>query len=388
MSDIKDSVGDGGVNRRCDVALIQVLLKAAKNSKGHSYYNDGYTGAYGADLKRAISTFQTDQKLLAKRANSFAARTYWPFAPPSAPNLNPFKTYEKPGFIGPKGPTMTKLVATLPVSYKNINILEDVGLVYWETTAATAEASATSVEGDGGLEPGFRANIAKLVRQVFSAHKLSLRVAPRTGGLRTFEQQYKLATTKTAKGTFATGAGPGESNHNFGFAVDIGFAPFKWLSPTGAVVTDDLSLETLQHKFDAKFVAMWHLRNKYATPLGLYKTHFKNDLGHLQNFDDSHVSMGRSLAALMTRVGKHKWQYGGGTFKTDLGLGGNFYPVGKSEQIWEGKALVTAKVLAEALKAAKKADNVKEADVKAMQLGLKADLQAAEANRFQWGPVP
>jgi hypothetical protein len=387
MPDIKDTVGEGAINKRYDVALVQVLLKAAKSSKGVSYYNLGYTGAYTPDLKRAITEFQTDQKVVEPK-KTFGS-IYWPFSTPGQLNLNPFKApYDKAGLIAPKSPTMAKLVAALPASYKNITVLPQNGLVCWETTQAQAEASATSVEKDAGLAPTFRANIAKLIRQLFSDYKLTLRVAPRTGGLRTFAQQYKLATTKTAKGGYATGAGPGESNHNFGQAVDIGFEPFKWLSPTGNEVADNLSLEGLEKSFNAKFVAMWDLRNSLATPLGLHKTYYKNDFGHLQNFNDSNVSMSRSLAALMNQVGKHKWQFGAGTYKTDFGLGGKFYPVGKSELLWEGKALVTAKVLAEALKAAKKAAQVKEADVKAMQLGLKADIQAAEANRFKWAPVP
>lgn len=65
-------------------------------------------------------------------------------------------------------------------------------------------------------------HFAALVRTMFTTYQLVLTVAP-SGGRRTFQNQYDIATD----GSGATDAGPGESNHNFGQAVDIGFNHLK-----------------------------------------------------------------------------------------------------------------------------------------------------------------
>ncbi len=387
MADIKDSVGDGGLNRRADVTLIQALLKAAKTAKGHSYYHGHFDGVCTPDVKRAIVAFQTDQKLVeAKKSAVPPMLNYWHPAP--AINLNPFRPEEKAGLISAKGKTIVKLNAAVPPDYKTLRVLEPLNLLHWESPAGSAESSARAIETDPGLEPGFRASVGKLVRTMYARYKLTLCVAAREGALRTFQEQYKAATKKPKP---SSGAGPGESNHNFGFAVDIGYTGLKWLHPfSGAVIAEKAyAIETMMKTFNAKFDQMFKLRNQVASGFGLFPTTYPNDAGHLQNFDDSHVNMRRSLAALLNLVGKHKWKTGpADSYQTDLGLGGQFYTVGKSEQIWEGKALVTAQMLTQALQAAKKPVAAKPADVQAMQLKLKADLEAAEQNRSRWKPVP
>jgi hypothetical protein len=387
MADIKDSVGDGGLNRRADVTLIQALLKAAKTAQGHSYYHGHYDGAFTPDLKRAIIAFQTDQKLVETKKSAIpSVLNYWKPAPMI--NLNPFRPEEKAGLVSAKGKTIAKLNARVPPVYKDLRVLEAINLLHWESPPGSAGSSAQAIETDPGLDPGFRAGVGKLVRTMYARHKLTLWVAAHHGALRTFQEQYKAATKKPKP---ASGAGPGESNHNFGFAVDIGYTGLKWLHPySGAIVAEKAyAIETMMKSFNAKFDYMFNLRNQVASGFGLFPTTYPNDCGHLQNFDDSHVNMRRSLAALLSLVGKHKWKTGpGDSYQCDLGLGGQFYTVGKSEQVWEVKALVTAQMLTQALQAAKKPVAAKPADVQAMQLKLKADLEAAEQNRSRWKPVP
>lgn len=388
MADIKDSVGAGGVNRRADVTLVQALLKAAKTSRGHSYYHSHYDGAFTPDMQRAITAFQTDQKLVEIKKSALPTMlNYWQHHMPKM-GLDPFRPEEKAGLISAKGKTIVKLNASVPADYKSLRVLEAINLLYWESSPDSAESSAKAIEGDAGLDSGFRVNVAKLVRTMYTRHKLALWVAEHRGALRTFEEQYKAATKKPKP---ASGAGPGESNHNFGFAVDIGYTDLKWLNPTsGAIVTEkSYAIETLMKTFNAKFSHMFDLRNQVAAGLGLFPTTFSNDPGHLQNFSDAHVNMRRSLAAMLNVVGKHKWKTGpGDTYECDLGLGGQFYMVGKSEQIWEGNALVTSQMLTQALQAAKKPVAAKQSDVQAMQRQLKADLEAAEQNRSRWRPLP
>lgn len=110
---------------------------------------------------------------------------------------------------------------------------------------------------------------------------------------------------------------------------------------------------------------------------------------HLQNFDHGMVSMARSLANLLTTVGKTKWQAvpvpRNNKYKSDLGYGKGFFLVGKAIQIWNGNADVTFDMLATA-KGVKVTD-IQQKDIDAMKALLQADFQAADQNWSQWKPI-
>lgn len=134
--------------------------------------------------------------------------------------------------------------------------------------------------------------------------------------------------------------------------------------------------------------AFWDARDAIAVnKLGLFRLTMERI--HLQNFDDGMVSMARSLANLLTTVGKTKWQAApvprNNKYKSDLGYGKGFFLVGKAIQIWNGNAEVTATMLATA-KGIKVTD-IKQKDVDAMKALLKADFQAADQNWSQWKPI-
>lgn len=261
MPDIKDSVGEGGKNLSHDVALVQAMLRVVKDAKGSPYLTVNYDGAYGGSTKTAIINFQNDQKLIAAKD------------PP-----------EKLGHIVKSGPTIQKLSQMLPADYAELRVLENRKTVYLSGSAADAKASEMAITGDAEFEPAFRANVAKLVREMFETHKIVLWLTP-TGRRRTFAQQ--AAETKT-------NAGPGESNHNFGRAVDIGFKHMKWVQGDGSIKKDADWLNALEAAKAAEAGAFWDARDAIATKLSLFRLQFERV--HLQSFDQKAVSSQRSLA--------------------------------------------------------------------------------------------
>ena len=72
-----------------------------------------------------------------------------------------------------------------------------------------------------------------------------------------------------------TGAGPGESNHNFGMAVDIGFKNFKWMRGNGAPTVDDWWLNNMP---GVKSLPLWKVRNAVAKQFKLFPTALKGDV--------------------------------------------------------------------------------------------------------------
>ena len=370
MADIKDSVGEGGTNRGHDVAMVQAMLRVVKNAKGHVYLHGIYDGSYGNQTKNAIIDFQKDYNLAPVPAPGKAA-------PPPGPGQ------EKFGLINAGGVTVQKLNAMLPPSHKDILVVEGTKTVYWPGSAADAANHEKNISNDADLEPSFRAIVAKLVNLMFARHKIVLSLT-NTGGRRTFQKQFDLVTQPDPP----TQAGPGESNHNFGQAVDIGFKGFKWMRGDGSSVgpnRDTWWLNELAH-FPAKSAEMWAVRNKIAADeLGLFRSNLKGDLIHIQKFSDDNVSMRNSLADLLTRVGTMKWSHGG-VYKCDLGGGGKHYPVGTSVQIWAGNSPVTKADVAAA--AGVPLAKVKDTDVKAMQQKLKAEFEAAEVKWVKWEAKP
>ena len=387
MPDIKDSVGEGAKNNAHDVALVQAMLRVVKNAKNAPYLSSNYDGAYGKDTKAAITSFQVDYKLAA------------------APDAKDAKAMlEKSGTINKDGLTIKKLAELLPATHKEMRVIEGTKTVYIGATDAESKASKDAISATVELEATFRGKVSLLVQQMYETHKIALWIAP-AGARRTFAKQAGLnpATTK---------AGPGESNHNFGRAVDIGFKDFQWVKGDGSIVKDDYWLNKLTKAHGAKASALWLARNAVAVDgapglfaLGMW------DAIHLQAYNQDLVSVARSLAALLNSEGKMNWGAQPGKpnqYKSDLGFKGKLHTVGTAKQIWAGQATVTKAMIAQArtehLKsAAMKAGpnskefkefkpvletDVKQEEVAAMQKSLKGDFELADAGWKNWKPIP
>jgi hypothetical protein len=365
MPDITAKVGEAGANQVHDVALVQAMLRVVKNAKGAPYLGGNYDGVYGPATKTAITAFQTDQKLID------------PLPPAGKPVPPPTPGKEKPGLINPGGVTIQKLNAMLPTTHKQLHIIANTKTVYLEGSAADAAASKAAITVDNEFEPTFRANVAKLVQSMYDQHKIVLWLTP-TGRRRTFAQQAAEVKTK---------AGPGESNHNFGRAVDIGFKGFRWIQGDGAIKKDADWLNALEATSPAKANNLWDVRDAIAKGLNLFRLQMERV--HLQSFDQATVNNQRSLAKLLTLVSTMKWEP---AYKSDLGFGGTLFPVGTAKQIWAGHATVTKSDIAQA-KSAKLGKVFKEADIKVqdlvdMQKALKGAFEAADGNWIKWAPVP
>ncbi|MGC2661296.1 MAG: hypothetical protein WA324_25360 [Bryobacteraceae bacterium] len=404
MSDIKDSVGDGGFNNVHDVALVQAMLTVVKNPRGHAYLSS-YDGKPGHHTVTAITAFQIDQGLVPKPVAAHHAAP--PPAPPAAPPAVP---PEKAGLVGKGSPTFTKLAGAVPAAFQTMMIIENTRTVYFPGSAADAQASSEKINKTADLEKVFRTKVALLVDTMFDKHKIVLQVTP-SGGHRTFLEQFNI----WKRGGGVTKAGPGESNHNFGRAVDIGFQGFQWLKSDGVTATDDFWLNVLTHDGkdsdgNKRAAELWKARDDIAVrgAPGLFNSILDGDDDHLQSFDD-HLPNDKALAALMNLVGKFAWKAEHGSprrYLTDLGFGGTFFNVGTSIEIWDLRATVTREMIAKAktevlvrnatplgaaaVKAVKpvKVSDVKDDDVKNMRKALKDEFVAAEANWEKWTAVP
>jgi hypothetical protein len=196
-----------------------------------------------------------------------------------------------------------------------------------------------------------------------------------SGWRRSFAEQAALNPKSTK-------AGPGESNHNFGRAVDLGFSDLRWVQGNGTIRTDNDWLMGLAAVSAVKANAFWDARDAIALkpPIGLFRLQFERI--HLQSFDDATVSMTKSLAALLTAVGTMKWER---RYKCDLGGGGALFSVGDAKQIWAGNATVSKAEIAAAKGV--KASTITAKDVADTKKALKADFEAAETNWKKWVPV-
>lgn len=392
MPDIKDSVGDGGANHVHDVALVQAMLTVIKDPKNNPYLGD-YSGKPGPATTGAIKAFQTDQGLLAKPG----------LGKPAA------SAADKEGVVAKGSATLAKMVAALPADYKEMRIIEGTSTVYFPGDENDSKASQNQIIGKQNLYFPFRTKVAQLVDLMYANHKIVLWVTP-SGWNRSFDEQQKVVVSGRPG---ATGSGPGESNHNFGRAVDIGFNRVTWLSGGGQKVVDDwwLNRMTKNEKDpvgNAKAAELWKARDAIAVKgLGLFKTILPGHYPHLQAFDD-HLPNDKALADLLNRVGKMKWEAEHRIprrYKSDLGFGGTMFIVGRATDIWAGHATVTKAMIAlakteAAMKAALRMGpgaardvvpvlekGISDAEVQQMQKALKDDFARAEAKWDQWRAV-
>lgn len=374
MQTLAQAVGPGQPNARHDVALVQAALKLIGGPQGRPYLGGRIDGGYGPITEGAIGAFQAD---------------HGGDAAPIAPLV-----------ITPGGNTQTNLARLLPADRRDLRVLQGQRVVYLGRPTSDANAAAQAIRVDPNLRPAFRARVADLVQAMHRAHGLVLSMTP-NGGRRTFAEQALILPPRSY-------AGPGESNHNYGNAVDLGFNGTVWLQQDGHVETDNHWLSALECHEAPAATAMWDARDTIAlrAPIGLFRLRFERI--HLQEFDQATTSSGRSLAAHLTAVGAWNWQtsrYDRAArdwhYACDLGgTTGTFVAVGTTNQIWAGNATVTAAEIQSAgwvrpaplggppgtPRAA--TPPITPADVAAVRASLQADFQAADRGWARWAPVP
>ena len=365
MPDIKDSVGHGGTNKVHDVALLEAMLRVVKDAKHKAFFSGEYDGGFTNSTKTAIIHFQKEHGTGAATASP---------------------THDAFGMVTKDGPTIKKINAVLGADFKDIRIIENTRTVYWPMALTDSTASQAAINGKADLDKTFRTKVAQLVQLMFDRHKIALSVTD-SGWRRTFQKQYELATQPTPP----TKAGPGESNHNFGLAVDIGFKGWKWMRGNGTSKVDDWWLNSLVKVSAAKAREMWAARDKIGfVELSMFPSALAGDLIHVQKFSDANTSMRLSLADLMNRKSIFYWSFKGGQYHTDLGLGGDHYSVGNSKQIWEKAATLSKEELAKALTKSgtpTKASSITAKDIKEWRQKLREEMELAETHGNDWLPI-
>ena len=390
MADLTNAIGEQTVNNRHDVALVQAMLSLVDSSNHMSYLGGFYDGIFGGKTSHAIKAFQTDYHTSVVKAGGGMSSTRLgmdhdcvthpgQLRPPARINLP--LNLDDPGKMNPGAATILKLNDLLPRDFKDIMIAPGTRVVYWPDLPGQAEAYAKTVKNDKTLDEDFRNDVGTLVRRMYEKHKILLTIAP-DGGRRSFQRQYEIATDPQG----ATDAGPGESNHNWGRAVDIGFNQFEWLQSSGTSMIDDWWLNKLFKLHPDRMMDMWKIRNAIAfDEVGLFRSKKPGDHIHIQAYSDDSVSMVKSLAALLDKKGALGWRYHHG-YETDLGFAGAWHKVGTAIEIWEGSGpmekhwIATGKGVPVA--------SITDSDVKKMRAGLRADFEAAEAAAADWEPVP
>jgi hypothetical protein len=403
MQKITGTVGDKGTNNVSDVALVQAILlkttRAATRTTPAAPYLTSYDGDCGKFTKAAIRAFQDDHVFVSKDGLQCAP--------------NPRAT---PGIVGPDDATWEKLIEKVDPAFSDMRVMQGGKTVY---VAATAEQLAARIEAVGRLTftAVFRAKVIACINRMHELYGIAVGVC-REGDRRTFEAQYLLLTS----GRNVTSAGPGESNHNFGMAVDLGFERLRWLKKRGEVTENETSwfhiLNPDQNVIGPEAMKFWEALRSVGTSdaVGAFRGPV-GDRPHLQNWNDAGVDMATRLADLVTRSGTMRWRGANQAYSCDLGFGGDFYRVGSARQIWNRQATVTIDMLtraraAQAVRAgagrpmaqaaavpgrapqpgnaargAPRVQPVTQADVAAMQQALRREFETADANWQNWTPA-
>lgn len=353
MQKLTGTVGDRGLNARHDVALVQALLVLAQRpislDSNKSKYLSRIDGNPGDGTTRAIRQFQDDHKLLDDTGPGTPSGAVGPLM--AMMRAVRIATAAKPGLIVPADATWDKLAAAVPREFSDLRVLTGSKTVYVAGTSAQRQESLALVDQEEYVfAKDFLSSVKAVIGGLFDATGIvaSLcrnmkdgKIVKCVAARRDFAAQYKLFVDPNAP----TGAGPGESNHNFGRAVDLGFEGLRWLKSDGVVEENedswlhelDLPSKKKPYKMSPKgeHLFFWEVLREVGEALGLHRGP-QTDRPHLQAYSDANVSMSGSLADLLTRAGKMRWRGGGGNYRCDFGLGLDHFSVGTAADIWSG----------------------------------------------------
>ena len=369
MQRLAGTVGDGGANALQDVVLVQAILvvssRPAKVDSRTPKYLKSYDGVCGMHTIAALRQFQDDQVFVN-----------------SAGNASQAVAGARSGLVAPDDPTWKKLCVAPPEAMRDLRAIAGSKVVYASAPASELQVNLAALNS-AEFESSFRMKVVNLFNRMHADYGTAISVSA-DGARRTFQKQYELLTN----GQNVTHAGPGESNHNYGQAADLGFKGLRWLKQDGAVITNETSWF---HKMDAygpfagQSLKFWNLLRSNGQMVGLFHGPL-SDRPHLQAWNDAGISMGARLANLLSKSGAMQWSSAIEANKLkylcDLSVGGTKYNVGTAAEVWSLNATVTAANLAQAT--GKPIATIKPQDIADMRQRLRADFQAADANWRSW----
>jgi hypothetical protein len=385
MQDLVTAVGTGQANASADAALVQAMLvlirRPASGTTPAGPYLANYDGDWGRLSNAALRAFQTDHVFVAANGTPLA-------------NV----TNATAGVVNPGDVTWQRLVANVPDGFENLRALAGSTTVYVAAVETDLTAKLQTAQVATFTET-FRTKVIACINRMYELHRIAVGVCPQ-GDRRTFQQQYALFTN----GRNVTNAGPGESNHNFGMAVDMGFQGLRWLRADGTVVDDEnwwLYRLDPRQIVNAQSLIFWNALREVgiSASVGMFRGPLR-DRPHLQNWDDAGVNMRLRLADLLTRSSDNgmQWGFADGNYRSDFGLGGQHYAVGTAANIWNNNATLTTRTLTEARAAAAAALQAQRQpprpglgpatadDVTAMKAELRRQFELADANWQAWTP--
>lgn len=366
MQKLTGTVGENSLNAVHDVTLVQAILvltqRPASLDPQRGKYLTTLDGDCGNKTKAAIRQFQYDQVFVN-----------------AAGNRSEIVAGATAGLVSPGDLTWRKILDAIPKKFGDLRILNGSKTVYIAASQAQLNDRVAAV-ARLTFQPIFRANVIMLINRIFDRHGIAIGIC-RSGDRRTFQIQYELLTS----GRNVTSAGPGESNHNFGQAVDLGFEGLRWLQRNGTVVENETSwlhrLDPTQHVTQEALI-FWNMLRNEGGQIGLHRGPV-SDRPHLQGWSDTGIDMANRLADLLTRFGQMRWTGSRQRYQCDLGFGGDYFDVGTAAQIWNRQATVTAAMLTRARPQAG-APAITEQDLATMRASLRADFDTADANWQLW----
>lgn len=337
MQLITNTVGENGANNVADAALVQAILVKTQRPAGSTPagpFLANYDGDCGPATIAAIRDFQNLHVFVSADGRQ------------SMPNPN-----ATAGLVRPNDATWTKLLQQVPSDFADMRILAGGKKVYIAATAAQLQEKISAANALTFTD-AFRIKVIACINQMHTLYGIAIGVC-RDGSRRDFQTQYELVTS----GRGVTNAGPGESNHNFGMAVDLGFEGLRWLQANGTVTENETSWF---HRMDPNQIVNEHALKFWevlrtvgeSAAVGAFRGP-ATDRPHLQNWNDANVSMRTRLAVHLSNSGSMRWaRQGRDHYTCDLGFGGQMYDVGTAAQIWNRQATITADVLTRARTAA------------------------------------
>jgi hypothetical protein len=259
---------------------------------------------------------------------------------------------------------------------------------------------------DSKLEGAFKTKVIALVRKMYAEHKIALAGWGVLSYRRSFADQHTLFSQGTT-----TEAGPGESNHQFGQALDVGYVGLRLIRPNGTIRMPIINEDQFDNSVDSSQIkAIYKARNAIweKAPQGtgtLFRIRLHggdNDPNHFQNFNqfsslypDPTVDIRASLAAFLSGVSGFNWEKKhGGHYACDLGTGSTPVDVGTADQIWTGNATLTKHQYVRLLNEARQKNgeaplhdsDVSQATFRSAYNQLKETFEEADRHWSEWQP--
>lgn len=370
MKAISNTVGETGANTRHDSALIQAALFACRRPAqfdiGRSRYLATIDGNFGPRSRAALRLFQTENVFVdhQRRVSTTVANATAGQVRAGDATWQALERLIDPAFSG--------------LSYVTGSRIPFIGGTQMQFDASRLQANQEV------FTPAFRAKLIRLLEAFHRDHRIVLAICPQ-GARRTFQQQYDLLVGPGQ----VTNAGPGESNHNFGQAADIGFPRLRWLTTTGTITENEthwLHRMTASAGGSGEALIFWNAMRATGESgeVGLFRGPVA-DRPHLQAWSDTNVSMRRSLAGHLSAVGAMRWGTVQGGYSCNLGSGTVMHGVGTAAQIWSKTGPVTPPMVQAAGLPVAPAQMA--ASIGTLRDRLRADFDASDASWTTWQPL-